>query len=329
MYYIRSTRSSVDSNVRTVSNRTMNRGRQLALIIVCLGSSCLAARNDHWRNLDEQSDLLENLESLKEAQEALLKLSIYSATKGRQYSDDSNLTINMSKEKFENMVSKINSEVSLLRNQALILSQAYKELMVKHKLSLKKIDMLHVNKPSTVPEKSPNPDSTNPPPVTISNSVQLPKPVPECNCNCIQQPSGPYVIGNKYYYYNVFATEDNLSNLPRPPWKPQPPSPSAPAYHHPPPAHHLNQRPSRPDWDDPDALPSHKLRPGATSSKFSLLQDHTEPYTTPSWKKKYFDQHDLETVEKLFSDSEAQALTEQWARKNERRKASKMGPFDH
>lgn len=99
--------------------------------------------------MDEQSDLLENLESLKEAQEALLKLSIYSATKGRQYSDDSNLTINMSKEKFENMVSKINSEVSLLRNQALILSQAYKDLMVKHKLSLKKIDTLQVNKPET------------------------------------------------------------------------------------------------------------------------------------------------------------------------------------
>ncbi|EAT44011.1 AAEL004599-PA [Aedes aegypti] len=305
-------------------------GGQVILIITCLGSISLAAHDSQWEDRHERSDFLENLESLKEAQDALLKLNLDSITKGRQYSNggDFSPTINMSKEKFQNIVSKVNSEVSLLRNQALVLSKAYKDLMLKHKIALKKIDTLQVMKPISVPEKSPTPDSSQPAPVTISSSVQLPKPTPTSNCNCMEHPCGSYVIGNKYYYYNVFPGKEGMSSVPQPPWHPdQPPaSPSAPIYHQPAPSHHIkSQRPTHQDGDDPDGFLSFKPRP--SSSKIGMSSERTEQMQQKdkvNWKQKFFDQHDLEAVEKLFSDSETQALTEQWARLSQRRRAPKM-----
>ncbi|XP_062540854.1 uncharacterized protein LOC134208907 [Armigeres subalbatus] len=272
--------------------------RQFILIITCLGGVSFAAYDVHSSN-HGQHDIGETVDSLQKAQEAMLKLQFYTVDEGKQISntsgDNSSATFNLSKEKFESIVSNINSEVSMLRTQALILSKAYRDLLMKHKVALQRMGTLQVIPPFQ--------DNIKPTPA-IASSVQHPQATPMCNCNCEGKPQqkshDSYSIGNKFYYYNIINNMEGSIRNPHRSHQPSSPASSSVALNH--------QLPTT-DWDEPDVV----LPAKAPATKH---YETVPPKERINWKKKFFERYGLEELEKFFSDSEAQLLMEQLTKKS-------------
>ncbi|XP_058462343.1 uncharacterized protein LOC131437184 [Malaya genurostris] len=271
----------------------------------------------------------------REVEEALTKLHFALLVESRQQEgeslNDTSIGGDLNRQKFAELVTKINDEANLLRSQALILSKAYQVLLVKYKDATKQLKNCSrssnendsTTQGNNVAFKSISEygiESTSPCPILEGTSKRKPA---ACICNCRFPSTSPAghsesnAVGNTYYYYNTYYTPESVgssSNNGQPNVEPPYSFGLQPAAY--PTPNEIN------DSDDPADAPI-RNRPGSHSAYDALqdLEQHLDQ-KIERWKRTFFDRHERRRLEKLYTPEQIRSMFTQWQREQGHGKAA-------